>query len=122
MTIGQRIGELRKEQKIRQKRIAQLLEVSVSTVSNYEQDVHLPDYNRLLLLSQLFQVSVDYLLGVTTVRTRPEFLQQPFADQRTNGEVLDMMRMLTPDNRQALLSYLRFLVSESNQTSCERSE
>ena len=96
MTIGQRIGELRKEQKIRQKRIAQLLEVSVSTVSNYEQDVHLPDYNRLLLLSQLFQVSVDYLLGVTTVRTRPEFLQQPFADQRTNGEVLDMMRMLTP--------------------------
>ena len=119
MTIGQRIGELRKEQKIRQKRIAQLLEVSVSTVSNYEQDVHLPDYNRLLLLSQ---VSVDYLLGVTTVRTRPEFLQQPFADQRTNGEVLDMMRMLTPDNRQALLSYLRFLVSESSQTSCEGSE
>ena len=34
MTVGQRIGELRKGQKIRQKRIAELLDVSVSTVSN----------------------------------------------------------------------------------------
>ena len=111
MTVGQRIGELRKGQKIRQKRIAELLDVSVSTVSNYEQGVHLPDYDRLILLSNQFHVSVD-----------PEVLQEEYIDQLTNGQVLDLLRMLNPENRKALIKYLRFLVADSSQTSCEGSE
>lgn len=122
MTVGQRIGELRKGQKIRQKRIAELLDVSVSTVSNYEQDVHLPDYQRLIILSNAFHVSVDYLLGVTDVHARPEVLQEEYVEHVTNGQVLDMLRKLDPASREALMSYLRFLVSQSDQTSCERSE
>ena len=122
MTVGQRIGELRKGQKIRQKRTAELLDVSVSTVSNYEQGVHLPDYDRLIILSNEFHVSVDYLLGVTDVHARPEVLQEAYTDGLTNGQVLDMLRKLDPASREALIKYLRFLVSESNQTSCERSE
>ena len=122
MTVGQRIGELRKGRKIRQKRIAELLDVSVSTVSNYEQGVHLPDYDRLILLSNQFHVSVDYLLGVTDVHARPEVLQEEYIDQLTNGQVLDLLRMLNPENRKALIKYLRFLVADSSQTSCEGSE
>ncbi len=122
MTVGQRIGELRKGLKIGQKRIAKILGVSVSTVSNYEQGVHLPDYKRLIILSNEFHVSVDYLLGVTDVQARPEVLREIYTDELTIGQVMDMLRKLNPNNREALVSYLRFLVSQSDLTSCERSE
>lgn len=42
MGFGERLAELRKDRGLKQKDIAALLNVAVSTVSNYETDSHEP--------------------------------------------------------------------------------
>ena len=65
MTTGRILTELRKEKEIGQKELAVYLNVSVGTVSNYENDVHSPDLSTLCKLADFFGVTTDYLLGRT---------------------------------------------------------
>lgn len=66
MTTGRILTELRKEKEIGQKELAVYLNVSVGTVSNYENDVHSPDLSTLCKLADFFGVTTDYLLGRTS--------------------------------------------------------
>jgi C_GCAxxG_C_C family probable redox protein len=68
MSLGSTIYALRTEKKMPQKTVAQYLNVSVSTVSNYEVDRHTPDIETLSKLADLFEVSVDYIIGRTDLR------------------------------------------------------
>lgn len=66
----ERIKELRKQNNITQKGLAELLGLPYMTYVAYEQlpssDNHrLPPYEILLHISELFKVSTDYLLGIT---------------------------------------------------------
>lgn len=65
MKFGDILAELRKDKGILQKDLAFVLNVSVSTISNYETNAHFPDIHTLLKLSDYFKVSIDYLLGRT---------------------------------------------------------
>lgn len=67
--IDKRIKELRAKNGMTQTDLAKLLGVSKSVVSSYENAVHLPPYDILLKLSDIFGVSCDYLLNNDCVRT-----------------------------------------------------
>ena len=58
-----RIKELRSQKKISQQKLADLLGVSRSAVSMWEIDASQPDNDTLLKLSEILNISVDYLLG-----------------------------------------------------------
>ncbi|MFK4461595.1 helix-turn-helix domain-containing protein [Bacillus safensis] len=62
--IGNRIRFLRKEKKMSQDALAKKLNVNRSTVANYEIGRISPTSQILLELSNIFEVSTDYLLGV----------------------------------------------------------
>ena len=62
MELGNRIKELRKAQSINQDDLAEKLFVSRQTISNWENDKSYPDIQSVLLLSEIFNVSVDQLL------------------------------------------------------------
>lgn len=61
--LGARIALLRKNQKMSQQKLAQMLQVSPSAVGMYEQGRRAPDYATLRRMAELFGVSTDYLLG-----------------------------------------------------------
>ena len=61
--IGDILANLRREKGIGQKEMASLLNLSVGTISNYENGVHSPDLNTLCRLADFFDVTADYLLG-----------------------------------------------------------
>lgn len=61
--IGLRIKELRKLKKITQKQLAALLEVDESTAQYYEYGKIIPRLDKLIKLSDFFDVSLDYLVG-----------------------------------------------------------
>ena len=61
MTIGQRIGELRKSYGYSQEYIAEKMNVSRQAVSKWEQDLSAPDTYNLIALAELLDVSVEYL-------------------------------------------------------------
>ncbi|GAA3411233.1 hypothetical protein GCM10020370_58600 [Paenibacillus hodogayensis] len=72
MLIGKQLRELRKEHKMIQEQLATILNLAKSTISQYENNVNEPDLKTLVKLADLFEVSTDYLLGRSLVRTIPD--------------------------------------------------
>ena len=67
-SLGKRIRLLRKEKKLTQEEMGKFLNMGKSTVSQYESDISRPDYETLQKITDLFNVSVDYILGRTDIR------------------------------------------------------
>lgn len=63
--FAQRLKELRKEQKKTQDDIANCLKVRRSTYGEYERGKITPTADKLLTLAALFNVSVEYLAGIS---------------------------------------------------------
>ncbi|MCD7738107.1 MAG: helix-turn-helix domain-containing protein [Lachnospiraceae bacterium] len=61
--FGRQLRKLRLERGLQQKAVAASLHISPSTYSNYENGIFLPDLETLLLLADLFGVSLDVLAG-----------------------------------------------------------
>lgn len=63
MTLGQRIQKARKEAGLSQEELAEQLGVSRQAVSRWENDNGYPEMEKIIRLSQIYQVSLDYLVG-----------------------------------------------------------
>lgn len=61
----QRIRDLREDRDLKQRQLAQYLNCSQQVYSNYELGQRDIPTDVLIRLSQLYQVSVDYILGLT---------------------------------------------------------
>ena len=80
MELGNRIKELRKAQNINQDELAEKLFVSRQTISNWENDKSYPDIQSVLLLSEIFNVSVDQLLKGDVEKMERIITEQTQAD------------------------------------------
>ena len=63
VNFGERLKQLRTDNKMTQGQVASRVGVAVSAISSYESGVRLPSYNVLIKLSRLFHVTIDNLLG-----------------------------------------------------------
>lgn len=68
-TFGQRLSRIRKEKGFTQNEIADKVGVTSQAVSKWENDLASPDIDILLKLSEIFDISVDELLGKETKKT-----------------------------------------------------
>lgn len=62
MNLSEKIQYLRKENHYTQEELAELCHVSRQAITKWEADLAIPETDKLILLSQLFQVTVDSLL------------------------------------------------------------
>lgn len=62
-TIGNNIKKLRKESGITQEQIASKLCINRQALSNYETGKRIPDIYELIVLADLFEVSLDTIVG-----------------------------------------------------------
>lgn len=109
MTFGQRLINLREEKGIFQKELAAHLNVSISTISNYENDVHFPDIAILCKLADYFHVTTDYLLARTDYRYDPETLNRNLSQDYTVAEYINTTLELSPKDISTVLDYLELL-------------
>ena len=63
--FGTRLKELRKSKQITQKELAESIDLVKSSISAYEKDLKYPSIDVLIKLSNYFNVSCDYLLGLS---------------------------------------------------------
>ena len=61
----ERLKELRKEKHLSQAELAKELQVSQRSISSWETGFRQPDFETLEFLAKFFNVTTDYLLGVT---------------------------------------------------------
>ena len=62
MSLGQRLIELRKAKHLSQEEVAEKLNVTRQTVSKWETDQSSPEFDKILPLCELYEVSTDELL------------------------------------------------------------
>jgi len=93
-----RVKQLREEKGLRQIELAATLEISQGTLSNWERGVHDPDNETLGQLAQIFDCSVDYLLGRIDVRQPLDGLfTRVMKDAQDSG--------MTPQDLQVLVDF-----------------
>ncbi len=64
MNYGKFFKQARTDSKLTQKYVAEQLKIHQSNVSDWENDVARPEYEKLVELAKLYQVSIYDLLGV----------------------------------------------------------
>lgn len=72
--IGELLAEVRKDHGHTQQDLADLLHISISTVRSWENEKSSPSHEALVSICKLYQVSADYLLGLT--RVDPIYVQR----------------------------------------------
>lgn len=93
--MEQRLIALRKEKGLTQAQLAEAINICRQSISDWERGVTKPTQDNLLLLSELYGVSVDYLLGkdvspVAPAVSVPE--QQPQQQTQAPGQRLWIYR------------------------------
>ncbi len=63
MTIGEKIVSLRKKYNFTQEKLAEKIDVSRQTLSNWESDITSPDLKQSSILAQIFKISLDELVS-----------------------------------------------------------
>lgn len=102
--LGNRIRRLRKEAKLTQAQLGKLLDCSSSTISLYEGGQRSPDTLMLVRLADVFDVSVDYLLGRVTTPTQTCKTREYNLDQGASWTVTEE---LTPEGAEFLEAMTR---------------
>lgn len=74
MKLGEKLKYLRKQHNWTQEQLAQHLNISRSQISKWENGELLPDVQSLEKLSNLYEVSIDFLIGKHT--TKKELLRE----------------------------------------------
>lgn len=65
MSFGKRVAELRKQQKISQEELAKKIQVHQNVIGRYEREEAKPSIEVASKLADIFEVTLDYLVGKT---------------------------------------------------------
>lgn len=102
-----RIKQLREEHHMTQIRLSVALEVSQETISAYESGKHYPSVASLLKLSHIFNVSCDYILGLTEYR----YPLQPYSSKEQL--LISKWNLLNEYQQDLLSAYLDGLLQKT---------
>jgi transcriptional regulator with XRE-family HTH domain len=67
-SFGERLKKVRIDRGLRQEDIGAIVHVGKSTVSQWENNIHVPDIETIVKIANYLNVTSDYLLGLTNVR------------------------------------------------------
>ncbi len=107
--IGNKLADLRREKELGQKELASALNLSVGTISNYENDVHSPDLQTLCRLADFFLVTTDYLLGRTKYRCPPELLDGYVSPDYTAQDIVNTVLSLNKGAQATVVDFVKYM-------------
>ena len=95
MELGKQIRMYRLENKLSQEELADRIYVSRQTISNWENDKNYPDINSLVLLSEVFKVSLDKLIK-GDIEIMKDVIQKDEVDKMNRyGKIYTIMLIVT---------------------------
>lgn len=102
MTIADRIQTLRKSKGMSQEELADKVGVSRQAVSKWESEQATPDLEKVVIMSDIFEVTTDYLLkGIEPVKSD---------DHKTMADVIDQKVLTEKNSKRAKTALKWFLI------------
>ena len=114
--LGEILVELRDERGLTQMELARELNTSNSTISAYESGSRMPPADMLIKMSQFFDVTTDYLLGLTKSRVPPSLMNREIYDGVSVYEFIKAVSGLLPDQKRAVMVTLKSMCFYSEMT------
>ena len=111
MEFKDRLKALRKEKKLTQVKLGEMLNYGYTAIANYESGRNQPSISDLKKIASIFNVSMDYLLGVNDIRY-PYVIDDETA---AFNEFRRYYTLLEEDSKADLLLYMEFLVERQNR-------
>lgn len=122
MTFGSRLKKLRQNYNMTQQDLATAIRLSKANVSKYESDQIQPSMETIVIISELFNVSIDYLLGKPTIISiaKSNGIKSP-GDAPTDvitkhvdlsdaeKKILDACENLSPEQLEKVVEYVEFI-------------
>lgn len=87
--LGERLKQLRAEHNITQQKLADKLGINRATVAGYETKGVEPGHEILIQLSNIFNCSIDYLLGKSSERSTVEDIKSALASDPEMADFWD---------------------------------
>ncbi len=91
MELGKQIKKYRTEANLSQEELADKVFVSRQTISNWENDKNYPDIKSLVLLSEIFHISLDNLIKGDLVRMKKEIDTQEYAKFQKDSTIFGIL-------------------------------
>ncbi len=95
MEIGKQIKKYRTEMKFSQEELSEKIFVSRQTISNWENSKNYPDVKSLLLLSSLFNVSLDILIKGDLEEMKEEIKKEDIDKFKRDSNIFTILFILT---------------------------
>lgn len=92
--IGQRINILLAEKNIKQKELANFLGITENTISYYCKGTRTPNAEQIIKIASFFNVSTDYLLGQTEIKSTNSTIQDMCRYIKCDDKVLENLRSI----------------------------
>ena len=106
MELGKQIKKHRQEAHLSQDELANRIYVSRQTISNWENDKSYPDVNSLVLLSEIFQISLDKLIK-GDIEVMKDVIQKEEIDKMNRyGKIYTIMLIVTAVSAVPLFTWL----------------
>lgn len=105
----EKLKELRKNQKLTQKEVADKIGIARTTYVRYEKGEIHPPSEMTVKIANLFNCTTDYLLGISETPTPSKGTTTKNNEMSEDEQkILELFKQLSPDNQD---HYLRFLDS-----------
>lgn len=95
------LKRLREKKGLSQQALAEILGISQQSVNKYENHETEPDIYMLMQMANLFETSVDYLIGNTDIEHKIESVQRYELNIEEAG-LVEKYRLLMPQERKSI--------------------
>ena len=109
MELGKQIKKYRNELALSQEALAEKIYVSRQTISNWENDKNYPDINSLVLLSEVFNTSIDNLIKGDVENMREQVNAEDKRKFEKLGQVFGILFLLVILSPIPLVHFLNFI-------------
>lgn len=106
MELGKQIKKYRQEVQLSQEELADRVYVSRQTISNWENDKSYPDVNSLVLLSEIFQISLDNLIKGDIEVMKDVIQKEEIVKMNRYGKIYTIMLIVTAISAVPLFMWL----------------
>lgn len=109
MPFPEILKELREKKGFTQKQLAEALYLSKTTISQYENGTHTPSIETFIKLADIFDVSIDYLLGRTAMPVTFSLLKKSFSSEENVDDFINMLLSLDHQHRMDLIKQMDYI-------------